>query len=395
VLTVGPGRADALVDTEDGVVVGGAMPGAQVAIRTSIRIGELGWTCAGVFTADADGVVDSSRDPSTGGDYVGLDAWGLMWSADPPARPDKAELVPLRVEAVATSGPRRAEASYTRAWVTPDVTVSEVGDDGVVGRLHLPAGDDLPALLVVGGSDGGLGGPTTAALLSGHGVATLSLAYWNHPGTPGVLCDIDVEVVGRACDWLRGRPGVCDARPTVVGISRGGELAMLAGALMPERVGSVASLVGSGLVWGGYGRDVDDNDTAWRFRGRPVAQMWEYPDDLDRGLRDPEMVARAEIPVERVDGRVLLTSGQEDQVWRSTLFSDYAVRRAARAGASGRVEHVAYPDAGHACSAPPGYAVPIGRADPADGRLFLGGTREGNQAARRDTWRRLLDLVGV
>jgi hypothetical protein len=120
VLTVGPGRADALVDTEDGVVVGGAMPGAQVAIRTSIRIGELGWTCAGVFTADADGVVDSSRDPSTGGDYVGLDAWGLMWSADPPARPDKAELVPLRVEAVATSGPRRAEASYTRAWVTPD-----------------------------------------------------------------------------------------------------------------------------------------------------------------------------------------------------------------------------------------------------------------------------------
>jgi pimeloyl-ACP methyl ester carboxylesterase len=393
---VGPGRRDALVDSPDGVVVHGAEPGAEVTIETRVRSGGLGWTCRGVFTADAAGTVDTATAPSTGADYLGTDPFGLVWSASPAERPDRSRLEPMRVDVVATSGRDRAETTYERAWTTPDVRVVDVSEDGVVGRLHLPTGHDLPGLVVVGGSDGGLGGPTTAALLSGHGVAALSLAYWNHPGTPAVLRDIDIEVVARACDWLRGQHGVRDARPTVLGISRGGELAMLAGALMPDRVGSVVSQVGSALVWGGFGDGVDDNDTAWRFGGRAVPQMWEYPDDSDRGLDDPALVAAAEIPVERVDGRVLLTSGEDDRIWRSTRLSEYAVRRAARHGAADRVEHISYPDAGHACSAPPGYAVPIESAHPVTGETdSLGGTLAGNNAARIDSWRRLQDLIGV
>lgn len=395
-MQVGPGRPDALVDSPDGVLVRGATAGAEVTIEAYVEPGALGWSCRGVFTSDARGDVDTSVDPSTAGDYVGVDPYGLLWSADPTDRPDNAPLEPVRVHVVAACGSATAEATYERAWTTPDVTVTEVAEPGVVGRLHLPGGSDLPPLVVVGGSGGGLGGPTTAALLSGHGVAALSLAYWNHPGTPEVLRDIEVEVVARACDWLRRLPGVRDERPTVLGISRGGELAMLSGSLMPERVGSVVSLVGSALVWGGFGPGVDDNDTSWRYAGWPVPQMWDYPDDPDRGLEDPAMVARAEIPVERVVGRVLLTSGLDDQIWRSSLLSQYAVLRAERLGATDRVEHVAYPDAGHGCSAPPGYAVPIVSVHPVDGfASTLGGTRAGDNAARRDTWRRLLDLLGV
>jgi pimeloyl-ACP methyl ester carboxylesterase len=393
---VGPGRRDALVDSADGVVVHGAESGAEVVIEVRAETGPLGWTCRGVFTADARGHVDTSRDPSTGGDYRGVDAYGLVSSASPSGRPDRTPLEPIRLSVVASCATARAETAYQRAWTPREVSVVDVDEPGVVGRLHLPAGRDLPAVVVVGGSDGGIGGPTTAALLSGHGVAALSLAYWNHPGTPPVLRDIDIEVVGRGCDWLRYRPGVRDERPTVLGISRGGELAMLAGSLMPDRVGSVVSLVGSALVWGGFGNGVDDNDTAWRFEGRPVPQMWEYPDDPDRGLHEPAMVAAAEIPVERVDGRVLLTSGADDRMWRSATFSEYAVRRAQRFGAGDRVEHVSYPDAGHACSAPPGYAVPIELVHPVDGSFTsLGGTLAGTNAARRDSWRRLLDLIGV
>lgn len=395
-MEVGPGRRDALVDSADGVVVRGAAPGAEVTVEARVRSGVLGWTCRGVYTADADGKVDTATAPSAGGDYLGTDPFGLVWSASPAERPDRSRLVPMRVDVVATSGQDRAETSYERAWTTPDVRVIDVSEGGVVGRLHLPRGHDLPGLVVVGGSDGGLGGPTTAALLSGHGVAALSLAYWKHPGTPAVLRDIDIEVVGRACDWLRGQPGVRDQRPTVLGISRGGELAMLAGALMSDRVGSVVSQVGSALVWGGFGNGVDDNDTAWRFEGRAVPQMWEYPDDPDRGLDDPALVAAAEIPVERVDGRVLLTSGEDDRIWRSTMLSEYAVRRAVRHGTADRVEHITYPDAGHACSAPPGYAVPIESVHPVTGETdTLGGTLPGNNAARIDSWRRLLDLIGV
>jgi hypothetical protein len=57
---------------------------------------------------------------------------------------------------------------------------------------------------------------------------------------------------------------------------------------------------------------------------------------------------------------------------------------------------VAYPDAGHACSAPPGYAVPIESVHPIAGTVDnLGGTRAGNNAARRDSWRRTLAFLGL
>jgi hypothetical protein len=119
-----------------------------------------------------------------------------------------------------------------------------------------------------------------------------------------------------------------------------------------------------------------------------VAKVWEYADDPDRGLRDQEMVAAAEIPVENVDGRVLLLSATDDLMWSSTPLSDYAVRRAERFGVADRVEHVAYPDAGHFCTTPPGFPIP------SDQVLRNGGSRSGNQSARLDAWRRLLDHVG-
>jgi dienelactone hydrolase len=112
-------------------------------------------------------------------------------------------------------------------------------------------------------------------------------------------------------------------------------------------------------------------------------------------FEDAAMVEAAEIPVERVDGHVLLLSGADDRLWPSTPLSAYAERRAARLGAADRVEHVAYPGAGHGCSAPPGYAVPLAFTHPVIGSfLTLGGTRAGNNAARVDGWRRVLALLG-
>ena len=391
-----PGAEDAVVDTADGLVVEGVTPGSRISVTSRVTAGGRAWTCRGEYVAGPSGLVDTSCDESLGGDYLGVDPFGLLWSADAGGRLDLDDLAPMRVAVRAESDGGVAESSYERRWVRETVAVTDLAEDGLVGRLHQPSGTRRPGVVIVGGSDGGLGGLAFAALLANHGAAALSLAYFGRAGVPDALHDIDVELVGRACDWLRGRPGVRDERPCVLGISRGGELAMLAGALMPELVGSVVSTVGSGLAWGAAGTD-DDNDTSWRFGGDPVAKMWEYDDDPDRGLEDPEMVAAAEIPVERIDGRLLLLSGEEDALWRSTLLSEYAVRRARRCGAGERVNHVAYPDAGHACSQPPGFPLQDSTVlHPLDSMPFtLGGTRAGNQAARVDSWRRLRAFLGV
>lgn len=394
-LRVGPGSARAQIDAEDGVLVTGAAPGARVRLRADLELCGQSWSCAAEYDADPTGRVDTTVSPSLGGDHRGVDAFGLYWSADTRGFYDWSEMSPMHVRVSAECAGDRAEASYERYWLADGATMRAVADEGVVGRVHLPPeASEAPGLVILSGSGGGLGGPPAGALLTGHGIATLSLAHWNFPGTPDRLRDIDIDVVGRGCDWLRRQPGVADRAPTVLGISRGGELALLAGAYLPDRVGHVVSDVGSGVPWGAFGPDTDVNDTAWRFRGEPIPQMWEDEEDPERCLSDAELVARVEIPIERCSGRVLLVSGRDDRMWRSAVLSDLALRRAERLGVDDRVEHVAHPDAGHACGAPPGYPVPTGIRHPVDDvYTAFGGTRAGNQFARRTSWRKLIDLV--
>ena len=129
-----------------------------------------------------------------------------------------------------------------------------------------------------------------------------------------------------------------------------------------------------------------------RFRGEPVAQMAEDEDDSDACLDDTDMVAAAEIPIERANGPVLLLSGEADGFWPSTRLSKIAEDRAQREGAGDKVVHVAYPDAGHQVAVPPGFPMPS--SIQVDGHtLTPGGSRTRNQAARLDCWRRLLDHV--
>jgi pimeloyl-ACP methyl ester carboxylesterase len=382
-----PGRAGALVDSPDGVMLTGAPPGADVTIEATLDFCGRSWSCAGKYVADRDGEVDTAVDASSGGTYSGTDPFGLFWSVTLDAQYDWSLLRPMRVVLRATSDEATVETSYARPVLGDGVTEHQVGEPGVVGRLFLPRRPSRGVILL-GGSVGGPAMPVAGALLAGHGVAALSLAYWGFPGTPDVLRDIDVETVGRAADWLRAQDGLDDVPPCVVGASRGSELALLAASLMPERIGPVAALVGSGVAWGAWGEGTDVLDTAWRYDGEPVPQMAEDEDDPDACLEDADMVAAAEIPLERATGPVLLLSGEDDAMWPSARLSRIAEARAAREGAGKRVVHVAYPDAGHFCTTPPGFPIV------SDQVLRNGGSRSGNQDARLDAWRRLLDHVG-
>lgn len=383
-----PGRAGALVDSPDGVLLTGAPPGATVAIEASLELGGRTWSCSGEYVADRDGEVDTAEDASVDGSYRGTDPFGLFWSAEVPDLYDWDVLHPMRVTLRATSDEQTVEASYARPVLAAGVTEHLVAEAGVAGRLFRPEGSGR-AVVILGGSVGGPGGPAMGALLAGHGVPVLSLAYWGHPGTPDALRDIDVEVVARACDWMRAQDFVDDVPPCVVGLSRGGELALLAASLTPDAVGPVAAFVGSGVPWGAWGPGTDVLETAWRFAGEPVAQMVEDEADPDACIDDAGMVAAAEIPVERANGPVLLLSGEDDAMWPGARLSRIAEARAAREGAADRVTHVAYPRAGHFCTMPPGF--PLTSEDV----VRNGGSRAGNQAARLDSWRRLRDLVGA
>jgi dienelactone hydrolase len=343
-------------------------------------------------------VVDTARHPSSGGSYRGVDPFGLFWSAEAEELLDFSGLHPMRVVLRASCDDLTTETSYVRPVVADAVTRVDVDDDDARGIVFQPPSGSGRGVVVLAGSDGGPGSPLMGALLARHGTVVLSLAHWNHPGTPEAMSGIDVEVVIRAAEWLRAQDGVADEPPALIGISRAGELALLAATLVPDAVGPVVSLVGSGVPWGAFGPGADDNDPAWLFEGRPVPKAFEVPDDpgLESSLADSQGVAAAEIPIERATGPVLLLSGEDDAMWPSTRLSRIAEERAVRLGAADRVTHVAYPDAGHFCTTPPGFAVPAEVSHPViDVRVAIGGSRAGNQAARLDAWRRIREHVGA
>jgi len=106
------------------------------------------------------------------------------------------------------------------------------------------------------------------------------------------------------------------------------------------------------------------------------------------------MIRAAEIPVERVQGPILMVSGEADTMWPATDMAQIAERRAAERGFPCQLTHMSYPGAGHLCGGVPGTPVATEIRHPLTGQVYsLGGTAAANAHARADSWPRVLQLL--
>lgn len=105
----------------------------------------------------------------------------------------------------------------------------------------------------------------------------------------------------------------------------------------------------------------------------------------DPSQLEPGDLKRAEIPVERISGPVLLISGADDQLWPSARLSGVAAERLEEHDHPYSYEHLSYEDAGHLIGAP---YVPTTGAN-----HRYGGTPKGNARANEDSWQRVLELL--
>ena len=214
----------------------------------------------------------------------------------------------------------------------------------------------------------------------------------------------------KALSWLARRTDVRQDAIAVAGASRGGELALLLAATYPV-FRAVVSWVGSGLVSGGVVSMGVAPVAGWTREGRDLPFAGFVPGAVDMnarpvtltpgffaGLDDAEAVAAAEIPVERINGPVLLVSGTDDAVWPSTTLSEFAVRRLRAYGHPHAVEHLVYEGAGHIIGPPiPGLTFNITHAvHPIIGLDFaFGGTPPLNTAASLVAPHRVVSETGV
>src|SRR4051794_23525033 len=83
--------------------------------------------------------------------------------------------------------------------------------------------------------------------------------------------------------------------------------------------------------------------------GEPV-ELWQV---FHAALEQANTVWAATIPVERINGPVLLISAGDDRTWPTTRLSAIAEERLARHNHPYAVRHLHYPRAGHGIIPPP------------------------------------------
>jgi len=363
-----------------------------------------GYTGTATFAVDRDGAVDTRTAAPIEGTYDGAEPEGLLWSM---LATGNEAVTTFDIAFSATVGDKVvATATLERGYLDDGLLKEEVTEHGLVGRLYRPANatGPLPALLIMGGSEGGIDSAAfEAAWFAGYGYTALGLAYFAEPGLPPELTDIPLEYFATALDVLAARPDVDPERIGVIGGSRGGELVLMLGRYFPA-VHAVVAEVPSGVRWGSV--DITQG-AAWTYEGQPLPYLLEPADaqpvteKLDNGelgyrltpvfqaaldAASAEDLAAATTEVEQTHGPILMLGGEADALWPSCELAKISMDRLEAGGhaTANQDELVCFPDAGHFAPLP-GWPTTDSYAVESGGYwLVLGGTPKGTAHAERE-----------
>jgi dienelactone hydrolase/uncharacterized protein (DUF2141 family) len=289
--------------------------------------------------------------------------------------------------------------------VPAGVAKTDVRDDGLFGELYIPVRNgsvrhgSLPALIVLGGSEGGVQTASRVGVaFTGHGYAVLALAYFREAGLPQTLENVPLEYFETALDWLKKQPGIDGGAIGVMGGSRGSEAALLLASRRRD-VRAVMAFAPSGVVWQGLSNDFTNTGAAWTAAGKAVPFL--IPDGaayrpnamrkmFDNALLAADQRPEVAIPVEKIHGPILLLSGRADALWPSTDMSGRLVKRLQDRGFKHSVQHLSYEGAGHLVfigdpTRPAAQAMAMAAPN-----AMLGGTGAANAAAWADNWPKTL-----
>ena len=318
------------------------------------------------------GVLDLATAKPLSGTYVEADVRGLFWSMAPVAGGEIGGLKPLQVKLTATAD-GRVLASTTIEFIDslPEVKVEQVQEFPGAVFATLPGSSRRPALIVLGGSEGG--GRTarnSSPRFASQGFAVLGLPYYSPgssereiPELPAAFADIPVDRLNAAFEWLKHRPEVDASRVALVGGSKGAEFALIAASRF-KWITSVVANVPSDVVWEGWGPGVEPGTrSSFALDGKPLpfVPYVEFAEEFagfrtgrdvkmrrfqDKGrAANPAAAVKARIEVEKFRGPLLVVGGHDDQVWASGMMAQNIAERRAAAG----LETVAliFPEAGH------------------------------------------------
>ncbi|EDY80858.1 BAAT / Acyl-CoA thioester hydrolase C terminal domain family protein [Verrucomicrobiia bacterium DG1235] len=241
------------------------------------------------------------------------------------------------------------------------------------------------ALMLFGGSEGGLPSYYDTESLTQQGYPCIIVGYFGTKNTPDSLELIPLEYFEEVMLFFTSKPEVKDKKLVLWGGSKGGELALLLASRYPQVRGVIAT-VPSAVVFQGIGGRVM---SSWSYNGEsipfvPYAEYdWskivnsQYVEAYEKSLEQSKFVEEAAIEVENINGPILLLTGRSDTMWPSSQMGDMIVRRLKEKDFTYPIDHYAYENAGHTLN----------------DAYMMGGTKEGNRKANIDLALRINEFL--
>lgn len=276
----------------------------------------------------------------------------------------------------------------------PGPTGRRVTDDGLTANFYpATAPGKHGAILIVGGSEGGLGMGTTrmARALQADGFSVLHISFFRAPGQSEALQRVPLERFATGIAWLQRQPMVDKRRIGLIGGSKGAEAVLLVASRNPT-VRVVVAGMPSSVVWPAFAwQSGPVEGSSWTIGGKdlPPLPYGQYtPPNLASvyasGLIKLPDHPEAVIPIQKSKAAILLVCGEADTLWPSCPMA-----RQLKDRDPARVTVLSYTDAGHAL-----FGIPVDPASPSYRFLgSLGGTPAGNGAARIDSWQKVLTFL--
>jgi uncharacterized protein len=194
--------------------------------------------------------------------------------------------------------------------------------------LYTGKGGNQPLIVGLGGSEGGNAWASdywskTRQRFIDEGYAFLAVGYFGCKSTPPVLDRISIDDVHQAIAEAAKNKNVNAGKIAIVGGSRGADLALLLGSHYDD-ISCVVAMSPSHAVFPGHTQEF--TTSCWTFGGKelpfiPVNEE-SVPFLMKRDLRgafqammkDTASEQKALIPVERIQGSVLLMSATKDEI---------------------------------------------------------------------------------
>nr|XP_020648130.1 bile acid-CoA:amino acid N-acyltransferase isoform X4 [Pogona vitticeps] len=198
---------------------------------------------------------------------------------------------------------------------------------------------------------GGVGGliEFRAGLLASKGFAVLALAYFGYDDLPQSITELDLEYFAEASTMLLEHPKVRGPGLGVIGVSKGGEIA-LAMATFLEQIVATVCINGPTRLHGTPLRFHDVYMPAAPYCPEKflVTEMGILSNTY--GAQDPEDESCV-IPLEKAQGHILFVVGEADASLNSKLHAELAIARARKYGKNNCIL-LSYPGAGHLIESP-------------------------------------------